>query len=357
MTTPLDHANIFVSTIHAMGGGTMELTALAFKRKPIKQYFHRVDLLAEQALDLNAQGYSVFLGVNPRNKFDGHEDAVSAVGALPLDLDFKRGADARATLQMLNAFGIPPTVIVASGNGMHMYLCLAELVEPAAGKHVARRLCGATSSDKVFNTNRIMRIPGSVNWKQPSTWCYLTEVNYRRYTLEQIEQALDAAGVPRPAKIADGVRLEPDATLDGVPAEEAWAKIKMALVGSEDGSVPGVRGGREALGIIEFGEKNPYSEGQPTRSEADWVVVCGLIRAGATDELIRWVYEKFPVGMMKYAETGRHYLEHTIQEARRRTAEARLKGRSRSRPPTRFTGGSGDTYRVARGRKWGCVSM
>lgn len=352
MTTPLDHANIFASTIHALGGGMMELTGLAPRRAPVKQYFHRADLLAERAMDLNAQGYSVFLGVNPRSKFDGHEDAVAAVGVLPLDLDFKRGADERATLQMLNAFGIPPTIRALSGNGAHLYLCLSQLAEPVAAKQVAKRLCHGTASDKVFNTNRIMRIPGSVNWKTPSTWCYLTEVNPKRYALEQIDQALDAAGVPRQPKIADGVRLEPDTTLDGVPAEEAWARVKGALEGSPDTSA--VRGGREALGIIEFGEKNPYSDGQPTRSEADWVVICALVRAGATDELIRWVYEKFPVGLMKYAETGRRYLEHTIQEARRRTAEAKSFGARghRRRPPIRFTGSAGDAARARSMVNW-----
>jgi hypothetical protein len=101
------------------------------------------------------------------------------------------------------------------------------------------------------------------------------------------------------------------------------------------------------LDIIATGEKNAYSEKQITRSEADWVVVCALVNAGATDEMIHWVYEKNPVGLLKYREAGAHYLNQTIESARRATSVPitnRPVARAVGIP--RFTGGAGDPSRT-----------
>lgn len=56
------------------------------------------------------------------------------------------------------------------------------------------------------------------------------------------------------------------------------------------------------------------------RSEADQRVITALVRAGASDDEIRAVFDHYPIGQQgKYAEKGRHgaqYLRHSIARAR-----------------------------------------
>ncbi len=56
------------------------------------------------------------------------------------------------------------------------------------------------------------------------------------------------------------------------------------------------------------------------RSEADWRVVCELVRAGATDDDIRAVFVHFAIGS-KFDEQGDKYLAHTVSRARARAIE------------------------------------
>lgn len=60
-------------------------------------------------------------------------------------------------------------------------------------------------------------------------------------------------------------------------------------------------------------------EGQDSgdRSEVDQSVLCGLVRAGLSDEEIMSVFQNFPVGTQgKYAEAGNVYLAFSIRKAR-----------------------------------------
>jgi hypothetical protein len=299
MLGPLEHATLFIKTLHVFGG-LIEITALAPKRRPIKRYFTDPAIAAEWALETNWQGYSVFSSVNPRWAFDGHESTVAATVALPLDFDAGKH-DPGAALELLTAHGIPPSIVARSGRGTHAYLLLAAPSAPDAAKLTAERLCKVTSSDRVFNCNRIMRIPGSVNWKDPPTWAYLTGMWDRRYSLADVDAALDRMGAPT----VRTPRLAPPRQPQAPPQDihELMTRI------------PG-----HAAVLISAGERNPYS-GQTTRSETDFYVVCALVRGDATDEQIRWIYENCPIGSLKYAAAGAHYLNRTIEKARLMTAE------------------------------------
>jgi hypothetical protein len=190
-----------------------------------------------------------------------------------------------------------------------------------------------TGSDRVFNYNRIARLPGSVNFKTPPTLCYLTSVDPgRRYSIQQISAALDSMGIPAVQRKVH--RQEPVDPIDG---SDWWSQIRERL-------------GPHPLAIIDSGEKNPYSDGQVTRSEADWLVVCALVRAGASDEQITWIYDSQPVGLLKYAEEGAHYLNQTVASARRKLAQQTEVTTTAPRIQTspRFTGGAYDELRARR---------
>jgi hypothetical protein len=320
MFGPLDHAKLLLSTLHPQpsAAALIEITALRAKRKgylPTQRYFTDAQIAAEWALELNTQRYSIFVGVNPRHAMGSFETDVAASTALFLDLQPER-TNLDEVFASLTRHGVPPSISVCSGNGAHLYLLLNP-IDPALAKPVARRLCGALSSDAVFNTNRIARIPGSINWKPPPkqpTWCYLTGVwPERRYDIAQVDAALDAMGAPSVRRPPTGTPIQP---ID----EATWIDVRRQL-------------SPHALAIIDFGEKNPYSEKQVTRSEADWLAICSLVRAGATDELIHWVYETQPIGDLKYREAGLRYLNHTIEAARRATVERNKEAAHQRRPP------------------------
>jgi len=313
MTMPLDHARMLLTTLHPQpsADALVEITALLATRKrymPVQRYFTDIAVALEWAFEKNQpdQHWSIFHGVNARRSMGSFEANVGVSTALFLDLQPER-TSIEETVAMLTNHGIPPSVQVCSGNGAHLYLLLNP-TDPMTAKPVAKRLCLATTSDAVFNVNRIARIPGSVNWKPPPkqpTWCYLQQIDpSRRYDLGQVDAALDAMGAPHVKTHKERPPREPENPPEG---KDWWRLLRERL-------------SLHALGIIDFGEKNPYSEKQISRSEADWFVVCSLVRADATDEMIKWVYDSQPIGLLKYHEAGARYLAHTIEAARRAAA-------------------------------------
>lgn len=298
-----EHARTLIELLHPNphAGALIEITAMAGKATS-KRYFFYANLAAEAAIEHMLQGANVFVGVNPRNAFSGFERDVPVVTAIALDQQPEKLAIEEVE-HRLQVSGILPTATANSGNGAHYYFRLAEPADPVRAKTVWARLCRFTQGDTIFNTNRIMRVPGTLNYKTtPGRWCALTNVApERRRTIDEIDAALDrvGAGPGRPTK--PGIEVPVNPTQDWL---HLFAQLPEAV--------------RYA---IDTGERNPLSDGQITRSEADWMVVCSLVRAGASDETIAWCYANTPIGTLKYEEAGAHYLATTIRAARRATAE------------------------------------
>jgi hypothetical protein len=324
-----EHACTLIELLHPNphAGALIEITAMSSKY-PLKRYFFYANLAAEAAIEYMLTGANVFVGVNPRNAFSGFERDVPIVTAIALDQQPEKLAIEEVE-HRLRVSGILPTAVANSGNGAHYYFRLSEPTDPVRAKTVWARLCRFTNGDTIFNTNRIMRVPGTLNYKTtPGRWCALTCVTpERRYTIDEIDAALDrvGAGPARPHK--PGVEVPVNPTQD-------WFELFKNLP--------------EAVRYaIETGERNPLSDGQITRSEADWMVICSLVRAGASDETVIWCYEKMPIGNLKYHEAGVHYLTTTLRAARRATAEpVEPVGRGYARDaPKNARGSSGDAYR------------
>jgi len=302
--TQLQHAMTAISLLHRTPGDTrlIEITALAQRQAPVKRWFTKPELAAEFALDMNDSKLCVFCAINTRNAFSGFERDVPEVTAMALDLQPER-TSIETVGAWLTAAGIAPTAQTVSGYGAHMYFLLSEAADPHKAKLVWERLCKVTRSDNIFNTNRILRLPGSRNWKKtPPRWCYFTGLaSQRQYTLHEIDRALDLMGAPPARTAKEGIQVPINPPID-------WTELRKLLSGA-------------VLDIIDTGEKNAFSERQVTRSEADWLVICALVRAGVSDGMIHWIYETQPVGMLKYRSVGVHYLNQTIHNARRATAD------------------------------------
>lgn len=319
----IDHATAFMRTLFRDGEGMVDMKILAPKKEPGRRFFTDCDEAVEHAMRVNAAGYSVYVGVNPRKREGGRETDVLHVRALFLDLDLKKGANPEATRAKLGRWGLPPSMTVWSGNGAHMYLILKEAVPCIQGKIVAERLCKVTDSDPVHNVNRIARLPGTVNWKDPPRWCYVAEMTDYEYTLDEVAHVLDRIGAP-------AVVQRSDAYFDDAPMRDPlfnWEKVRMGL-------------SPRVVDLITFGIQN--SERQVTRSEADWVVVTALVDAGLTNDQIRWVYcnPEYGIGSLKYRQSGDRYLNHTIKKARQAKAVP-LRIKKSHFPAPGFRGGYG----------------
>lgn len=322
-----DHALPLVSVLHPAPSATalIEITMMR-GRQIAKQHFTHIEPAVECGIEATLQGCHAFVSVNPRSCCSSFERDVPFVTALFLDLQYERTSPTEVD-KVLSLGGIPATVSVISGGGEHRYLKLSESADPGKAKLIWERLCKFTHSDAVHSLNRIARLPGSLNWKNEATprWCYLTGVwPERQYTIEQVDAVLDKLGAGPARKPVDGIPVPINPPMD-------WFDLRNRLDAG-------------TLDIIDTGEKNAYSEKQVTRSEADWVVICALVRANCRDIDIHWIYETQPVGLLKYRSAGPRYLNRTIETARRATAEKPLHGPARSYGgPPRFRGSSSES--------------
>jgi hypothetical protein len=180
------------------------------KDAPPSRSWHPDALSAARAALAYPAEVPVYFSVNARQNSGGEKKHVTKVRTLHADLDFKCFADGRdGALAAINAFPLPPTVVVNSGNGFHAYWYLREPIDPdlsieALMKRLYLRL-GATAIkplDGVHDLSRIMRAPGTFNTKTtPAKLAQVRHAEYEAvYTLADFERLLPAPAEPvRPA--------------------------------------------------------------------------------------------------------------------------------------------------------------
>ncbi len=110
---------------------------------------------------------NLFFGVNSR-KGGGKKEHVQEVPCLYADMDFKQYAGGeQEAYERLKAFRYAPSIVIHSGNGLHVYWFLKEAEEPSGKiESILRGIAQALQSDSsVAELARILRIPGTVNYK------------------------------------------------------------------------------------------------------------------------------------------------------------------------------------------------
>lgn len=161
---------------------------------------------------------------------------------------------------------LPPSMVVHSGHGWHLYWVLdrplldvdrTELYNKALSRDIP------TADKACWNCNRVLRVPGTTNSKDPRRPVRLHRNNPISYEAQDFETL---------------VQLD--------------AKTRHK---------------------IRTGDRRGYR----SRSERDWAVVTDLVRSGATDRLIHLLFDMCPVGdKHRDDETPESYLDHTITRAR-----------------------------------------
>jgi hypothetical protein len=159
----------------------------------------------EAARDAVALGLheEVYAGVAPRLGETGTKASVTRLRALWADLDFKAGYTHTSRIEQLTELPHHHSILVWTGRGWHAYWLLRE---PAEGpdeldraEYAMRRIAEGLQGDPVHDRSRILRVPGTFNWKSGEPRPVVMEHHYpdRRYGLEELEAMVEA--LPRKA--------------------------------------------------------------------------------------------------------------------------------------------------------------
>lgn len=212
---------------------------------------------------------NLYVGVNPRNKKSSEVDAVEFVDWIWADIDAKNFDVSIKTLikKTVESLPIPPHINVFTGGGIHLYWRIDPTQEFDKTKALCDMIADKIGGDRVGNRNRIMRLPGTYNYKRQNP--VGTKVLYFRPELETYELT-------------------------------------------------------DIQGAFELNDKTVRKmhtdghSGYKSRSEKDYGVVATLVRAGLSDAAIENIFEIFVVGK-KAREEEENYLTRTIDKARDET--------------------------------------
>jgi len=133
--------------------------------------------LGNQALEFNrTEGWNIYFGANPRTGQKRLQGDIRDIISIWADIDGKNFPGGKPeALAGLESFPLTPNILIDSGNGFHAYwileeplLDIADEAERLLIKQVVSGVGIALRGDKaVHNLDRIMRLPGAWNVKDP----------------------------------------------------------------------------------------------------------------------------------------------------------------------------------------------
>ena len=262
-------------------------------------WLHPVDFVArhdELIVFAERKRANIYFGVCPRPEAgDSNDQSIQTVRCVWCDID--RVTAEEAQIRWSNA-GVPrPSIVVRSRTGIHGYWRLErDLTSPEDQSQFGAMLpCFYRSfgGDHVQNLSRVMRPPGTVNYKdarngRPPLPCTLCACESQlRYPFEAFSQWIvqtdEIAGVRNTPGSAATLATGPAADTGHVTFQEA-----AMLAGRLD-------------------------KPSPDRSRRDFAIVCDLLRLGLAKEEI-W---PLVAGSSKFESNGRPYFDVTIANAER----------------------------------------
>ena len=278
-----------------------------------QRYCNLLKGAAKIAYDFCEDEMDVYFGVNPRIGNAGSKENVPWLTAFHAEIDYGKDGHKKPSeygtydeaLRSIKNFEIKPTYINHSGGGFHCYWVLSEPVGVSdigldSLENVNRNLTAALGGDSgTHNINRILRVPGTYNFKLPNNPREVTVIvdDGPRYDLEvfkplmNFEKKKKTAAQPKVQKQA--IQKEQhqnwDRKISSLPVSE---KIKSLIIGGNDGSYV-------------------------SRSEADQAVVTALVNKGLSESDIKTIFENYKIGE-KYREHSSpdDYLKHNIEKAK-----------------------------------------
>jgi len=129
--------------------------------------------LSQHIISLAMRGYDVYVGVCPRVAPEGPgrklgKDAIEQVGAVWVDLDAKVPGSCKEILDDCD-------IVISTGNGWHGYKIAPKPARVGSARDRTNIEAKVRSfantllvgTDNVSNVDRILRVPGTINWKDP----------------------------------------------------------------------------------------------------------------------------------------------------------------------------------------------
>lgn len=248
---------------------------------------------------------------SPTKKVSREE--IHRVPFLHVDVDPRVGEDVVAEqhriLSLLTEFRPSPTVIVFSGGG---YQALWKLDQPIAidgelskaeeAKRYNMALEQKLGGDNCHNVDRVLRLPGTVNWPNAKKLAKGRLPTLARVECVDLELVHDLASFELPITqpvVSHTVHIT-TGTIDDLSHLVLSDKIKS---------------------YIEFG-RDPAAPSEASRSEFLFAVCCALVKAGATDTLIRSIITdpayKISESVLDKGRSASRYAERQISQARKR---------------------------------------
>jgi hypothetical protein len=200
-----------------------EMYVLLWTLQDKRSHWYR-DVKAAAAFASNCNGNDVYVGVGlSRSDFGAvrrcTSDDIAGISGFWSDLDLRSEAHRKslpgspADALSIVPSAMPPTIVVATGNGLHPWWLFKEplvfetdqerkdVAGLAARWHSLLRLNAAARGwayDRLSDLARVLRIPGTLNHKDPQAPKPVTVHSFsgRRYNLSDFQKFLDGAAIP-----------------------------------------------------------------------------------------------------------------------------------------------------------------
>lgn len=314
------------------GEGKRTLTAVPLKRYNLPTSTFGPGQEDEVADWLRAHGRdNVYFSVNEpsgRPSKKTSKTDIERVRWLHVDVDARAGEDPQAEFNRILGLmkkppeGVPaPTCVIFSGGGYQAFWRLEEPIEIGGSEERAeqaerynRQLELLFGADPCHNVDRIMRLPGTVNWP--------TEKKIRRGRTPQTAKVVDW----------DGTRVYPLSRFTPAPEKQdgqmfGAGKVKVSgnirRLGSLDELPKGV--GAQCRVIIAQGVDPDEPNRFESRSHALFYVVCELVRAGLDDDTIYSIITDRVFGIsasvLDKGSNAKRYAVRQIEQAREKAID------------------------------------
>lgn len=193
MTTTADQLALYAAAEFAAGDIAEVRRLRGGRGRSSWHYARELPDLAEALLRDNAAGWQLYVGANPRRGFGLRGNVnVAYARCLFAEFDDIGTADAQARIDSVGM--PPPTMMLWSGHGPHVYWRLAgALFDLELWRAIQKDLIACLRSDPIIhNPERLMRLGGFTNWKPPTARAEILACDpARQYPLADLRAILD----------------------------------------------------------------------------------------------------------------------------------------------------------------------
>lgn len=207
------------------------LTQKAGERKTVTRYFPTVESLAKEVF---LPDQNVYVGVCPHENMKSDKAFIRFMTALWAGLDVggegysgksSNFQDVSLAAKAVRSFPLPPSIVVESGRGVHLYWLLQEVTpvtDIAAVEGLLTRISHYFLCKRPITLDSFLRLPETTNCKIPSQPlpCTIKYINNNfRYTIQQFQELpLPVFLGRKPLLVPEGLRVSQTTPLS--PAEE-----------------------------------------------------------------------------------------------------------------------------------------